>query len=107
MTSIIAVLVRTSFLFDQALLFVFGLALSAPLGRLIFAGIFLLVSLFLGLVHSPAVVFGRAVDGDQLEGLVLAGVVELVFCARGNDDDIAGLDILGVSSHQCPGRRAG
>ncbi|KAG9966838.1 hypothetical protein KCU61_g735, partial [Aureobasidium melanogenum] len=94
MSSVITILVWTTLLLDKALLLISFLALSAPLWSFVSASIFLLITFLLGLVHCSAVVLGRAVDGDQLQWLILARVVELVFCSRWDYYDVAGFDVL-------------
>jgi hypothetical protein len=49
-------------------------------------------------VHCPGIVLGGTVHGNQFQRLILAGVVELVFCACWYDDYIAGFDVLFLSS---------
>lgn len=94
MSSIVAILIRTSLLLSKALLLIGILALLTPLWSFIFAGILLFIALFLCLVHCSGVVLGRTVDGDQLQRLVLGGVVELVLGACWDDYDVAGFDVL-------------
>jgi hypothetical protein len=94
MSTIITILIRTALLLSKSLLLIGILALLTPLRCLIFTGIFLFITFFLGLVHCPGIVLGGTVHGNQFQRLILAGVVELVFCARWHDDYIAGFDVL-------------
>jgi hypothetical protein len=94
MSAIITILIRTTLFLGKPLLLIGGLALLTPFWGLIFACILLFITLFLSLVHCPGIVLGGTVHSNQFQRLILAGVVELVFCARWYDDYIAGFDVL-------------
>lgn len=79
--------------FDQTSLFVLGLALSRPLGRHINPLVLFLVALLFRLVDGGGLVLRGAVHGVQNERCG-TGIDELVLCAGGHDDQIAGLDVL-------------
>jgi hypothetical protein len=94
MSSIITILIRTTLLLGKTLLLIGLLALLTPLWCLIFAGILLFITFFLCLVYRSRVVLGRTVHSNQFQRLILAGIVELMFCSCWYDDDVAGFDIL-------------
>jgi hypothetical protein len=88
MSSIIAVLIWSTTFLHKSLLLIEVFALLAPLRRLVLAVLFFLISLFLGLVHSAAVVLCRTVHSHKLQRLSLRRVDELVLSASGHDDDV-------------------
>lgn len=69
------------------------LALLTPLGRLVLAIVFLLVTLLLGLMLRLWIVLRRRVNGDELKRNI-ASIDKLVLCTCGNNDDVAGVDGL-------------
>lgn len=98
MPAIVAILIRSTALLNHTLLLILGLAQLTPLGRLVLAVLLLLVTLFLRLVHSPAVVLRRAVNSDQLQRLRLGRVDELVLSTSRHNHDVRGLDVLVLAS---------
>jgi len=94
MTPIITILIRATLLLDETLLLINISTLSAPLGRLIFASIFLFITFFLGLVNGPGIMLGRTIDSDQFQRLIFTGIVELMFRPGRHDHHVAGFDIL-------------
>src|SRR3954453_15967292 len=65
---------------------------SSRARRLVLAGLFQLVRLFLGLVHGTVGVLRRPVDRVEDQG-VLAGVDEVVLPAGGHDGQVALRDL--------------
>lgn len=94
MTPIITILIRATLLLDETLLLINISTLPAPLGRLIFASIFLFITFFLGLVNGPGIMLGRTIDSDQFQRLIFTGIVELMFRPGRHDHHITGFDIL-------------
>jgi hypothetical protein len=88
MSSIITVLIRTATFLDQALLLIVILALLTPLRRLILAVLLFLITFFLGLVDSSAIMLRWAVNSYKLQRLSLRCVDELVLSAGWYHDDI-------------------
>lgn len=84
--------------FHPPFLFVLGLALPAPLGRLVNAVFLFLVTLLLSLVHGSRFVFRRAVHRVEKQRR-RASVDELMLCARRHDDEVARLYLLLFASH--------
>jgi hypothetical protein len=98
MSSIIAILIRSTTLLDKSILLVEVLALLTPLRGLILAILFLFIAFFLGLVDSATVMLRRTVHSHELEWLGLRCVDELVLGASGHDDDVGGFDVLWAMS---------
>jgi hypothetical protein len=88
MSSIVAIFVWSTAFLHKSLLLIEVFALLAPFRCLVLAILFLLISLFLGLVHGAAIVLCRTVHSYQLQWLSLGGVDELVLSASGHDDDV-------------------
>lgn len=94
MTPIITILIRATLLLDEALLLINISTLSTPLGRLIFASIFLFITFLFGLVNGPGIMLGRTIDSDQFQRLIFTGIVELMFRPGRHDHHVTGFDIL-------------
>lgn len=78
---------------DQSSFLVLGFALLTPLGRNVNSIVFLLIALFLRLVHARRLVLRRAVHSVQNEGC-RPSVDELMLRACRHDDEIAAFDVL-------------
>lgn len=94
MPSIITIFIGTATFLDKTLLLIVILALLTPLRRLIFAILLFLITLFLGLVDSSAIMLRRAVNSDELQRLGLRCVDELMLSAGWYHDDIGSFDVL-------------
>lgn len=94
MSTVIAILVGAALLLGKTLLLVGVLALLTPLWCFVFACVLLFIAFLLCLVHCSGVVLSGTVDCDQFQGLILAGVVKLVFGSSWYDNDITSFDVL-------------
>lgn len=100
--SVISICIRSAAGLDELVLLIVGLALLAPFWGLIFATLFLFITLFLGLVYRATVVLRRAVYSHQLEWLGLRCIDELVLGTGRYDNDIGCFDVLREMSTNAP-----
>lgn len=88
MPTIVLTPVRSTARLDQLMLLIEVLGLLAPLRRLVLPILLFLVTFLFSLVHSTAVVLGRAIYSHQFKWLRLGSVDELVLGARRHDDNV-------------------